>query len=90
MGFINCLSEVLRSIIMSFEGTATTSKEEYDNEKEVLRKAWENEYRYYSDDMIQNELKRYGYYNWNIKYDGRRVCVEKLIEYNVNHNYKVI
>ena len=90
MGFINCLSEVLRSIIMSFEGTATTSKEEYDNEKEALRKAWENEYGYYSDYQIDAELRKYNYYNYCVKYDGRRVCVEKLIEYNVNHNYKVI
>ena len=90
MGLLNCLSKVLRSIIMSFEGIATTSKEEYDNEKESLRKAWENEYEHYSDDMIQNELRKYNYYNYCIKYDGRRICVEKLIEHNVKHGYKVI
>lgn len=90
MGLLNCLSKVLRSIIMSFEGIATTSKEEYDNEKEALRKAWENEYWHYTDEQIDIELRKYNYYNYCIKYDGRRICVEKLIEHNVKHGYKVI
>lgn len=90
MEFINCLSKVLRSIIMSFEGIATTSKEEYDNEKEALRKSWEKEYWYYTDEQIDTELRKYNYYNYCIKYDGRRICVEKLIEHNVKHGYKVI
>ena len=89
MGLINCLYEGLKSIIMSFENITSYEEEELTQEDE-LRKSWEEEYWYYTDEQIDIELRKYNYYNYCIKYDGRRICVEKLIEHNVKHGYKVI
>lgn len=89
MGLLNCLYEGLKSIIMSFENITSYEEEELTQEDE-LRKAWENEYWHYTDEQIDIELRKYNYYNYCIKYDGRRICVEKLIEHNVKHGYKVI
>ena len=89
MGLLNCLYEGLKSMIMSFENITSYREEELTQEDE-LRKAWENEYWHYTDEQIDIELRKYNYYNYCIKYDGRRICVEKLIEHNVKHGYKVI
>ena len=89
MGLLNCLYEGLKSIIMSFENITSYEEEELTQEDE-LRKAWEIEYWHYTDEQIDIELRKYNYYNYCIKYDGRRICVEKLIEHNVKHGYKVI
>ena len=89
MGLLNCLYEGLKSIIMSFENITSYEEKELTQEDE-LRKAWENEYWHYTDEQIDMELRKYNYYNYCIKYDGRRICVEKLIEHNVKHGYKVI
>ena len=89
MGLVNYLYEGLKSIIMSFENITSYREEELTQEDE-LRKAWENEYWHYTDEQIDIELRKYNYYNYCIKYDGRRICVEKLIEHNVKHGYKVI
>ena len=89
MGLINCLYEGLKSIIMSFENITSYEEEELTQEDE-LRKSWEKEYWHYTDEQIDIELRKYNYYNYCIKYDGRRICVEKLIEHNVKHGYKVI
>ena len=89
MGLLNCLYEGLKSMIMSFENITSYEEKELTQEDE-LRKAWENEYWHYTDEQIDMELRKYNYYNYCIKYDGRRICVEKLIEHNVKHGYKVI
>ena len=89
MGLLNCLYEGLKSMIMSFENIASYEEKELTQEDE-LRKSWEEEYWYYTDEQIDIELRKYNYYNYCIKYDGRRICVEKLIEHNVKHGYKVI
>ena len=89
MGLVNYLYEGLKSIIMSFENITSYEEEELTQEDE-LRKSWEEEYWYYTDEQIDIELRKYNYYNYCIKYDGRRICVEKLIEHNVKHGYKVI
>ena len=89
MGLINCLYEGLKSMIMSFENITSYEEKELTQEDE-LRKSWEEEYWYYTDEQIDIELRKYNYYNYCIKYDGRRICVEKLIEHNVKHGYKVI
>ena len=89
MGLINYLYEGLKSMIMGFENITSYEEEELTQEDE-LRKSWEEEYWYYTDEQIDIELRKYNYYNYCIKYDGRRICVEKLIEHNVKHGYKVI
>ena len=89
MGLLNCLYEGLKSIIMSFENITSYEEEELTQE-DKLRKSWEEEYWHYTDEQIDIELRKYNYYNYCIKYDGRRICVEKLIEHNVKHGYKVI
>ena len=89
MELLNCLYEGLKSMIMSFENITSYREEELTQEDE-LRKSWEEEYWYYTDEQIDMELRKYNYCNYCIKYDGRRICVEKLIEHNVKHGYKVI
>ena len=89
MGLINYLYEGLKSMIMGFENIASYEEKELTQEDE-LRKSWEEEYWHYTDEQIDIELRKYNYYNYCIKYDGRRICVEKLIEHNVKHGYKVI
>ena len=89
MGLINYLYEGLKSMIMGFENITSYEEEELTQE-DKLRKSWEEEYWNYTDEQIDMELRKYNYYNYCIKYDGRRICVEKLIEHNVKHGYKVI
>ena len=89
MGLVNYLYEGLKSIIMSFENITSYEEKELTQEDE-LRKSWEEEYWHYTDEQIDIELRKYNYYNYCIKYDGRRICVKKLIEHNVKHGYKVI
>ena len=89
MGLINYLYEGLKSMIMGFENITSYEEEELTQE-DKLRKSWEEEYWCYTDEQIDMELRKYNYYNYCIKYDGRRICVEKLIEHNVKHGYKVI
>jgi hypothetical protein len=56
---------------------------------DFLRKRWEDELFYYSDERINQELKKCMIYNYSVEYDGRYKCIEKIAEYNSKNNYKV-
>ena len=82
------LQGALESMAKAQEENANTYGEEY-KEEDNLRKKWEDELFYYSDERINQELKKCMIYNYSVEYDGRYKCIEKIAEYNSKNNYKV-
>ena len=81
------LQGALESMAKAQEENGNTYREEC--REENLRKEWENELFYYSDERINQELKKCMIYNYSVEYDGRCKCIEKIAEYNSKNNYKV-
>ena len=81
------LQGALESMAKAQEENGNTYREEY--KEDSLRKEWENELYYYSDERINQELKKCMIYNYSVEYDGRYKCIEKIAEYNSKNNYKV-
>ena len=81
------LQGALESMVKAQEENGNTYREEY--REENLRKKWEDELFYYSDERINQELKKCMIYNYSVEYDGRYKCIEKIAEYNSKNNYKV-
>ena len=81
------LQGALESMAKAQEENGNTYREEY--REENLRKKWEDELFYYSDERINQELKKCMIYNYSVEYDGRYKCIEKIAEYNSKNNYKV-
>ena len=81
------LQGALESMVKAQEENGNTYREEY--REENLRKKWEDELFYYSDERINQELKKCMIYNYSVEYDGRYKCIEKIAEYNSRNNYKV-
>ena len=81
------LQGALESMAKAQEENGNTYREEY--KEDSLRKEWENELYYYSDERINQELKKCMIYNYSVEYDGRCKCIEKIAEYNSKNNYKV-
>ena len=81
------LQGALESMAKAQEENGNTYREEY--KEDSLRKEWENELYYYSDERINQELKKCMIYNYSVEYDGRCKCIEKIAEYNSRNNYKV-
>ena len=82
------LQGALESMANTYEENRNTYREEY-REEDNLRKKWEDELFYYSDERINQELKKCMIYNYSVEYDGRYKCIEKIAEYNSKNNYKV-
>ena len=82
------LQGALESMAKAQEENGNTYREEC-REENNLRKEWENELYYYSDERINQELKKCMIYNYSVEYDGRYKCIEKIAEYNSKNNYKV-
>ena len=84
---------VLEGLLESMANTYEENRELYENNKTLeednLRKKWEDELFYYSDERINQELKKCMIYNYSVEYDGRYKCIEKIAEYNSKNNYKV-
>ena len=83
------LEGLLESMAKAQEENANTYREEAYKEEDNLRKKWEDELFYYSDERINQELKKCMIYNYSVEYDGRYKCIEKIAEYNSKNNYKV-
>ena len=83
------LQGALESMAKAQEENANTNREEIYKEEDNLRKKWEDELFYYSDERINQELKKCMIYNYSVEYDGRYKCIEKIAEYNSKNNYKV-
>ena len=81
------LQGALESMAKAQEENGNTYREEY--REENLRKKWEDELFYYSDERINQELKKCMIYNYSVEYDGRYKCIEKIAEYNSKNNYKI-
>ena len=81
-------SILLQGALESMANTYEENREEY-REENNLRKKWEDELFYYSDERINQELKKCMIYNYSVEYDGRYKCIEKIAEYNSRNNYKV-
>ena len=75
----------------AFENMANTyeeSKEAY-KEEDSLEDQWKRELYYYSDERLDEELRRCLVYNYSVSYDGRNKCIEKIAEIKARNNYKV-
>ena len=78
-------NEVLTNTLKSFE----TTHEEDTFKEESLEDKWKRELHYYSDERLEEELRRCSLYNWSIEYDGRYKCIDKLAEFKARNGYKV-
>ena len=82
------LQGALESMAKAQEENANTYREEAYKE-ESLYDSWIKELYYYSDERLDEELRRCLVYNYNVSYDGRNKCIEKIAEIKARNNYKV-
>ena len=81
---------LLQGALESMANTYEENKEEYQSYKEEsLENQWKRELYYYSDERLDEELRRCLVYNYNVSYDGRNKCIEKIAEIKARNNYKV-
>ena len=81
------LQGALESMAKAQEENGNTYREEC--REESLYDSWVKELYYYSDERLDEELRRCLVYNYNVSYDGRNKCIEKIAEINARNNYKV-
>ena len=81
------LKGALESMAKAQEKNGNTYREEY--KEESLYNQWTRELFYYSDERLDEELRRCLVYNYNVSYDGRNKCIEKIAEIKARNNYKV-
>ena len=89
---MKCLGRIgsilLQGALESMANTYEESKEAY-KEEDSLEDQWKRELYYYSDERLDEELRRCLVYNYNVSYDGRNKCIEKIAEIKARNNYKV-
>ena len=81
------LQGALESMAKAQEENGNTYREEC--REESLYNQWTRELFYYSDERLDEELRRCLVYNYNVSYDGRNKCIEKIAEIKARNNYKV-
>ena len=81
------LQGALESMAKAQEENGNTYREEY--KEESLYDSWIKELYYYSDERLDEELRRCLIYNYSVSYDGRNKCIEKIAEIKARNNYKV-
>ena len=81
------LQGALESMAKAQEENGNTYREEC--KEENLYDSWVRELFYYSDERLDEELRRCLVYNYNVSYDGRNKCIEKIAEIKARNNYKV-
>ena len=81
------LQGALESMAKAQEKNGETYREEC--REESLYNQWTRELYYYSDERLDEELRRCLVYNYNVAYDGRNKCIEKIAEIKARNNYKV-
>ena len=91
---MKCLGRIgailLQGALESMANTYEENREEYQSYKEEsLEDQWKRELYYYSDERLDEELRRCLVYNYNVSYDGRNKCIEKIAEIKARNNYKV-
>ena len=82
------LQGALESMAKAQEDNANTYREEC--REESLYNQWTRELFYYSDERLDEELRRCLVYNYNVSYDGRNKCIEKIAEIKARQGYKVV
>ena len=81
---------LLQGALESMANTYEENREEYQSYKEEsLYDQWTRELYYYSDERLDEELRRCLVYNYSVSYDGRNKCIEKIAEIKARNNYKV-
>ena len=81
---------LLQGALESMANTYEENREEYQSYKEEsLEDQWKRELYYYSDERLDEELRRCLVYNYNVSYDGRNKCIEKIAEIKARNNYKI-
>ena len=80
---------VLEGLLESMANTYEENKEYTAFKEESLYDSWVRELYYYSDERLDEELRRCLVYNYNVAYDGRNKCIEKIAEIKARNNYKV-
>ena len=81
------LQGALESMAKAQEENGDTYREEY--KEESLYDSCVRELYYYSDERLDEELRRCLVYNYNVAYDGRNKCIDKIAEIKARNNYKV-
>ena len=89
---MKCLGRIgsilLQGALESMANTYEESKEAY-KEEDSLEDQWKRELYYYSDERLDEELRRCLVYNYSVSYDGRNKCIEKIAEIKARQGYKV-
>ena len=80
---------LLQGALESMANTYEENKEYQSYKEESLEDQWKRELYYYSDERLDEELRRCLVYNYNVAYDGRNKCIEKIAEIKARQGYKV-
>ena len=80
---------LLQGALESMANTYEENKEYQSYKEESLEDQWKRELYYYSDERLDEELRRCLIYNYSVSYDGRNKCIEKIAEIKARNNYKV-
>ena len=80
---------LLQGALESMANTYEENREYQSYKEESLEDQWKRELYYYSDERLDEELRRCLVYNYNVSYDGRNKCIEKIAEIKARNNYKV-
>ena len=90
---MKCLGRIgsilLQGALESMANTYEENKEYTAFKEESLEDQWKRELYYYSDERLDEELRRCLAYNYNVSYDGRNKCIEKIAEIKARQGYKV-
>ena len=81
------LQGALESMAKAQEENGNTYREEC--REESLYDSWTKELYYYSDERLDEELRRCLVYNYSVSYDGRNKCIDKIAEIKARNNYKI-
>ena len=80
---------LLQGALESMANTYEENKEYTAFKEESLEDQWKRELYYYSDERLDEELRRCLVYNYNVSYDGRNKCIDKIAEIKARQGYKV-
>ena len=80
---------LLQGALESMANTYEENKEYQSYKEESLEDQWKRELYYYSNERLDEELRRCLVYNYSVSYDGRNKCIEKIAEIKARNNYKV-
>ena len=90
---MKCLGRIgsilLQGALESMANTYEENKEYQSYKEESLEDQWKRELYYYSDERLDEELRRCLVYNYNVSYDGRNKCIDKIAEIKARQGYKV-